>query len=123
MRTRYVGAMDRVCMRMSVVMGDGGRRVTLNKLKKPRATTSMAPLFLNLLSSSLLLYILHIPLYQPIMNIMEYFDEEQDQDGNRTPPLLSPSLLPQDEVPEVSMVEQEDVTGVTFTPEYVSSWT
>ena len=53
------------------------------------------------------------------MNIMEYFDGEQDQDGTRTPPLLSPSLLPQDEVPEVSMVEQEDVTGVTFTPEYV----
>lgn len=50
---------------------------------------------------------------------MEYFDDDQDHDGTRTPPLLSPSLLPQDEVPEVSMVEQEDVTGVTFTPEYV----
>lgn len=34
-----------------------------------------------------------------------------------TPPPLSPSLLPAAEVPEVSMVEAADVTGVTFTPE------
>lgn len=34
-----------------------------------------------------------------------------------TPPPLSPSILPESEVPEVSMVEAEDVTGVTFTPE------
>jgi len=38
-----------------------------------------------------------------------------------TPPPLSPSILPQAVVPEVSMVEAEDVTGVTFTPESVSS--
>jgi hypothetical protein len=106
--------------------GMEGNGITLNKLKKPRATPSMAPPFYNLLSSSF-----PSPLYTPprrflctlqlqlIMNIMEYFDEDSGQEGNRTPPLLSPSLLPQDEVPEVSMVEQEDVTGVTFTPEYV----
>lgn len=39
-----------------------------------------------------------------------------------SPEKLSPSALPSDDaVPdvEVSMVEAEDVTGVTFTPEYV----
>ena len=37
-----------------------------------------------------------------------------------TPPPLNPNVLPESVVPEVSMVEAEDVTGVTFTPEYVS---
>ena len=37
-----------------------------------------------------------------------------------TPPPLNPNVLPQSVVPEVSMVEAEDVTGVTLTPEYVS---
>jgi len=36
-----------------------------------------------------------------------------------TPPPLNPNVLPESVVPEVSMVEAEDVTGVTFTPEYV----
>jgi hypothetical protein len=31
--------------------------------------------------------------------------------------LLSPSALPRGEIPEISMVEEEDASGVTFTPE------
>ncbi len=38
-----------------------------------------------------------------------------------TPPMLSPSTLPEAEVPEVSLVEEEATTGVTFTPEYVEA--
>lgn len=45
---------------------------------------------------------------------------EATQDEPGTPPRLSPASLPQTEhLPEVSMVEAADVTGVTFSPEYV----
>jgi len=46
-----------------------------------------------------------------------YFDD--DPETPDTPPPMSPSALPQAEVPEVSLVEEEATTGVTFTPEYV----
>jgi len=45
-----------------------------------------------------------------------YFDDEPHSPD--TPPPISPSTLPQAEVPEVSLVEEEATTGVTFTPEY-----
>ena len=45
-------------------------------------------------------------------------DEAEAEPG--TPPRLSPASLPQTEhLPEVSMVEAADVTGVSFSPEYV----
>lgn len=38
-------------------------------------------------------------------------------DEDTSPIGISPSVLPQAEVPEISIVEAEDVTGVTFSPE------
>jgi hypothetical protein len=42
-------------------------------------------------------------------------------DSPASPPLLSPSALPATgEVQEISLVEEEETTGVTFTPESAS---
>lgn len=65
------------------------------------------------------------PLRPQLPTNMQAFRLEPDepaQDEPGTTPRLSPTSLPQTEhLPEVSMVEAADVTGVTFSPEYVVS--